>query len=418
MTGTIVKTKLKSGRISWGYIVDAGHDENGKRRQVMRKGFATKREADDALLDAIGDRKKGVDIQKDPRNFEVFFKTWLEQHGAAHWGKMTLEQNYKRAAYAIRMFGHVPIQSLTSMRIEQDFGKLLAKGGRKTKEHPEGNPLSAKTVREIAALVSQALRKAVKWRKIERSPMEDVELPTVHKKEVEIPQQDEYEKYLNRVRGTRYYAMSVFAAASGCRRGELLALQWPDIDPRSGVTTISKSLSQTKEGLEIKVTKTRKTRFVRVDETTLHVLAEHRAQLEEEKRLFGSDYNDNDLVFPTPQGDYYMPSQVTGRISKFMQQAGVDASLHSLRHFNASMMLSNSVPLPVVSKRLGHANSQITLNTYSHAMKNDEGTASETWDLATKEIIARTRKQPQHKSSAEADVSFCYPKSGLFIVNE
>jgi integrase len=69
-------------------------------------------------------------------------------------------------------------------------------------------------------------------------------------------------------------------------------------------------------------------------------------------------------VFPTPHGDYYMPSQVTGRISKFMQQAGVDASLRSLRHFNASMMSRNSVPLPVISKRLGHANSQITLNTY------------------------------------------------------
>jgi len=120
------------------------------------------------------------------------------------------------------------------------------------------------------------------------------------------------------------------------------------------------------------VTKTRKTQFVRVDETTLHVLMEHRTQIEQEKRLFGSDYHDNDLVFPTPHGDYCMPSQVTGRISKFMQQAGVDASLRSLRHFNASMMSRNSVPLPVISKRLGHANSQITLNTCSHAMKHDE----------------------------------------------
>jgi integrase len=418
MRGTIIKTKLKSGRISWGYIVDVGRDETGKRRQIMRKGFVTKHEADAALQDAIGDRNKGVDIQKDSRSFEVFFKTWLEQHGAAHWGKMTLEQNKKRAEYALRMFGNVPLQNLTSMRIEQDFGKLLARGGRKSKEHPEGNPLSAKTVREIAALVSQALNKAVKWRMIERSPMGDVQLPTAHKKEVEIPQQDEYEKYLNRVRGTRYYAMSVFAAASGCRRGELLALRWPDIDPRSGVVTIAKSVSQTKEGLEIKVTKTRKTRFVRVDETTLHVLMEHRGQIEEEKRLFGSDYHDNDLVFPTPHGEYYMPSQVTGRISKFMQQAGVNASLHSLRHFNASMMLSNSVPLPVVSRRLGHANSQITLNTYSHAMKHDEETACEAWDLATKEIIARTRKQHEQKRSAEADVSFRYPKTGLFVVNE
>ena len=51
-------------------------------------------------------------------------------------------------------------------------------------------------------------------------------------------------------------------------------------------------------------------------------------------------------------------------------------------------------------------------------MKDDEGTASEAWDLATKEIIARTRKPPLQKSPAEVDVSFGYPKTGLFVVNE
>ena len=230
---------------------------------------------------------------------------------------MTAEQNDKRAAYAIRMFGDVPLQNLTSMRIEQALGALMAKGGRKTATHPEGKPLSSKTVRPVAALVSQALDKAVRWRKIERNPMAEVVRPAARRKEVEIMEPHEYEQYLNRVQGTRYYALSVFAAASGCRRGELLALRWADIDPHSGVVTISKSISETKAGREIKVTKSGKTRFVRVSQTTLHVLLEHRAQLDEEKRLFGSDYKNNDLVFPTPDGDYYKTDQVTGRISEF-----------------------------------------------------------------------------------------------------
>jgi len=143
---------------------------------------------------------------------------------------------------------------------------------------------------------------------------------------------------------------------------------------------------------------------------------EHRTQIEQEKRLFGSDYHDNDLVFPTPHGHYYMASQVTGRIGKFMQQAGVDASLHSLRHFNASMMLNNSVPLPVVSKRLGHANSQITLNTYSHAMKHGEQ-PSMRHGLGDKRHHCPNQKTHEH-NSAEADVSFCYRKTALFVVNK
>jgi integrase len=145
---------------------------------------------------------------------------------------------------------------------------------------------------------------------------------------------------------------------------------------------------------------------------------EHKAQLAEEKRLFGSDYRDNDLVFPTPDGSYYRPKQVTGRICKFMQQAGVSGSLHSLRHFSASMMLSQHVPITVVSKRLGHANSQITLDVYSHAMKHDEETAAILWEEATGSIIARTRKQPGKETVSEAGVTFRDSGKGFFVVNE
>jgi hypothetical protein len=100
---------------------------------------------------------------------------------------MTAEQNVKRGTYSIRKFGDVPIQKLSAMRIEQDLHTLLMKGGQKTKEYPDGRPLSPKTVREVAALVSQCLDKAVKWKIIERNPMQDVERPKTHEKEVQIP---------------------------------------------------------------------------------------------------------------------------------------------------------------------------------------------------------------------------------------
>jgi integrase len=87
-----------------------------------------------------------------------------------------------------------------------------------------------------------------------------------------------------------------------------------------------------------------------------------------------------------------------------MQQADVDASLHSLRHFSASMMLSQQVPLPVVSKRLGHANSNVTLGIYAHAMKSDESSAAVAWDDATGDIITRTRKPPKQEGAAKTPV--------------
>jgi len=406
--GTITKIRLKGGRISWGYVCDIGKDRECKRKQVTRQGFATRREADDALRNAIAEHEKGQRIQKDSRLFETFFTDWLAQHGTAHWGRMTAEQNVKRGNYAIRMFGDVPIQKLSAMRLEQDLHMLLMKGGQKTKEYPDGRPLSPKTVREVAALVSQCLDKAVKWKIIERNPMEDVERPKTHEKEAQIPQIDDFEKLLNRVTGTRYFSFVVFAAAAGCRRGEQLALKWPDIDFKTGLVTISKSVSQTSAGLDIKTPKSGKTRFVRISKETIEVLLEHRGRIEHEKELFGEDYQDNNLVFCTPDGAYYQPDQITNRIAEFMQQAGVDASLHSLRHFNASTMLSKKVPIPVVSQRLGHANSQITLKVYSHVMKHDEVTAAVLWDEATAQIVSRVRKPKLPGSCGSADVRFCY----------
>jgi integrase len=238
--------------------------------------------------------------------------------------------------------------------------------------------------------------------------MQDVERPSTHEKEVQIPQIDDFEKLLNRVTGTRYFGFVVFAAAAGCRRGEQLALKWSDIDFKTGLVTISKSVSQTSAGLDIKTPKSGKTRFVRISPETIEVLLEHRAQVEHEKELFGEDYKDNNLVFCTPNGDYYQPNQITNRIAEFMQQAGVDASLHSLRHFNASTMLSKKVPLPVVSKRLGHANSQITLKVYSHVIKNDEVIAADLWDEATADVVSRARRQGLSDRSGSADVRFCY----------
>jgi integrase len=412
VTGTITRYKLKTGRYSWGFVFTIGRDQAGKRLQVVRKGFETKHEADDALRAAISDHETGRGVLKDGREFGAFFRDWLERHGAARWSKMTAEQNQKRAAYAIRKFGEVPLQKLTPMRLEQDFGALLMKGGK------NGRALSPKTVREIAALVSQALEKAVDWNLIDRNPMDKVDRPAAHRKEVEIPQADEYERFLDQVQGTRYYSFCVLAAASGCRRGELLALQWADVDMKSGVISVSKSVSETKAGLEIKSTKSRKTRYVRVSRSTIQVLEEHRKQIDHERSLFAEDYKANDLVFPTPDGSYYSPDRVTNRISEFMQKAGINASLHSLRHLHASMMLSKKVPIPIISKRLGHANSQVTLDIYAHAMRSDETAAAELWDEATSDIIDRTKQAKPKKSQGKPAVIFGYPGTAKNAVNE
>ncbi len=71
-----------------------------------------------------------------------------------------------------------------------------------------------------------------------------------------------------------------------------------------------------------------------------------------------------------------------------MKKAGIKgASLHTLRHTDASGFLSNGVPLPVVSARLGHANTHVTATIYAHALPADDQHAADKWDELLKEKV-------------------------------
>src|SRR5215467_2806390 len=96
--------------------------------------------------------------------------------------------------------------------------------------------------------------------------------------------------------GTRLYSFVVTAACSGCRRGELLALTWADLDISRGLTTVSKSLEQTRAGLRVKCAKSGKSRSIGLDDFALDVLAAHREEQKQDKLAFGSSgYGANNL---------------------------------------------------------------------------------------------------------------------------
>jgi hypothetical protein len=72
MTGCVFKRKLPSGTISWGYIIDIGRNENGKRKQISKTGFARKLDADIALAKVLNERNEGTLVRPDPRTLAEF----------------------------------------------------------------------------------------------------------------------------------------------------------------------------------------------------------------------------------------------------------------------------------------------------------------------------------------------------------
>jgi len=151
-----------------------------------------------------------------------------------------------------------------------------------------------------------------------------------------------------RARDTRLYPFVVLAAATGCRRGELLALQWTDVDLHTGLLTVSKSLEQTKAaGLRVKSTKSEEPRQLGVPDWAIEVLDEHRTEQDRDRALFGKTYNENNLIFCQPDGNYYSPDRLGARVVELMRKVGLQGvSLHSLRHSHASILLSKGFRRP------------------------------------------------------------------------
>jgi integrase len=387
MNGCIFKRKLPSGTVTWGYVIDAGKDTDGKRKQIQKTGFARKTDADTALRQRLNEKDEGGLVKPDPTTFAAFLKEWFTEHAERNCTPKTVERYRQLANYILPHIGTTKFQDLSALALERVFNHLKDSGGwnRKAKK---SRPLGAKTVRHIAGLVHVALETAIRWKLLKVNPVDGVQLPKVPKREAQVLDTGQLRAFLEAARAHGVYEFIMLATATGCRRGELLALTWADVDFTGRLMRVSKSLEQTKGALRVKPTKTEKPREISLPKSAIEVLRIHRGRQAENRRLFGPDYRDDlNLVFATPEGAYLKPDTLTAKICLLTSKAGLKgASLHTLRHSHGSLLLSVGVPLPVVSKRLGHSSVYVTANVYSHALSQDEVAAADAWDTVQAKI--------------------------------
>jgi integrase len=260
-----------------------------------------------------------------------------------------VERYHEQAAYLDPDLLTLPLAEITPLHLDREWKRLLERGGhhRRTKEP---RPLSAKTVRNIAGVVSSAFSKAVKWGLVKSNPVSASEPPVPKKRKgigLTVSQND---MVIEAASGPWCMAMLLEMAASlGARRGEVMALRWTDIV--AGRAFISRSLTQTKGGLQFKDTKTGEPRVVKIPGDTLVKLEAHRKRQDEFRGQFGADYRrDLDLIFANPDGSPLKPDSISATVSALFKRLKMPkprgAALHLLRHTHASQMLDDGVPLP------------------------------------------------------------------------
>jgi integrase len=234
--------------------------------------------------------------------------------------------------------------------------------------------LSPRVIRYTHAVLSSALKQAVKWEMIFRNPAAVVDLPRQVRKEMRAMTLDEAAKFLDAVKDTRMSALFIFALTTGMRPQEYLALKWSDVDLKKGTATVRRAIvwSQ-KKGVgwhfdEPKTSRSRRT--IPLPASTVKSLIEQRRRQGEERLRVGSEWQDYGLVFTTKFGN---PIDIPTLTKRWFKPALVKAELpvfrlYDLRHTHATLLLSNGENPKVASERLGHSTIVLTLDTYSHVL--------------------------------------------------
>jgi len=278
--------------------------------------------------------------------------------------------NYSRPLVPLNVtsadLGSITLQQLTPSALNVFYARLLSGSGAGSKR-----PLSPGTVRRIHATLHRALRDAVRWNKIARSPADGADPPRLGgTPEMKVWKTAELKSFLGAERETSFYPLWLLFATTGMRRGEALGLTWEDTDLESGRVAIRRTRVMLGYETEVSEPKTKKgRRLLMLDPATQAALQQHRERQEEQHRAAGLPLKETDWVFADADGLPYHPEFVSKRFRRASKKAGLPSiRLHDLRHTYATVALAAGIHPKIVSERLGHANIGITLDTYSHCL--------------------------------------------------
>ncbi|MGW2667922.1 tyrosine-type recombinase/integrase [Streptomyces sp. NPDC001272] len=228
--------------------------------------------------------------------------------------------------------------------------------------------LSPLTLTYIHSVLKSALEHAVREEEIPRNVARNVRTGTPRPRRFEPLTADAARQFLAAARNDRLFTLYELALRTGLRKGELLGLQWRDLDLDQGTASIRRTLQRTQTGgLTALPTKTRASeRRIALPGESIRSLKEHH-EAQEGEREAAEGWKDNGLVFSTPAGGPIDPANLNRNFRALLDRAGLRRiRFHDLRHSTATLLLEQGVELVVIKELLGHAHIGVTATVYAH----------------------------------------------------
>jgi integrase len=383
---------------TWQARIFRGRDEAGRQLFDYHTVHAsTKREAQAALTDLLHGLNAGSYTEPSRITVGEWLETWMSDYASHSVAPYTLD-GYRQIVdkRLIPALGAVRLNQLTPTRIQRYYAEELTSGRAKG----EGG-LSARTVSHHHRLLSAALRRAVRVGILASNPCDRVDPPRAKHVEMKAIDEVSTERMLAAAKNDGHlslYAAVLLAANAGLRRGEVLGLKWSDLDTKSGVLTVNRTLQEPSTGIGFREPKSASSRrALPLDAVTLKELSRYRTRQKQQRLALGEAWQAGDLICPGDLGEPWRPALFSGAYRAFCHRLGVHVRFHDLRHSHASQLIRAGAPAKVVQERLGHSSAGFTLSVYGHLLPGMQEDAVS--KLADARAVARAELRKEASSA-------------------
>lgn len=298
-----------------------------------------------------------------------FLNNWVNTYGKYNL-KATTSKEYTRHInqYINPRIGLVEIETLKPLQLQNLYYDLLGSGRQRG---DLTRPLNAKTVLQTHRILHKAFKNAVQLELLNSNPADSVELPKKKKFNYNILLGQELKDFTEAFKDTHIYNGVLLALLLGLRRGELLALQFKDVNWIEHTIKINKSVVNAKGYIKLDTPKT---------DSSVRTIVLSDDMIKYLKIIKSNSLNNSDesFIISNIRGEMYNPASFSRLYTWTRDNKGLPkVRFHDLRHIHATILYQNGIKAKVIQERLGHSNISTTLDIYTHLFKEDQTAAAD-----------------------------------------
>lgn len=315
--------------------------------------------------------------------FEDFARQWFAEYAEIRLKQRTIEGYHQMEKRIYKAIGHIRLDKLTTRHI-QKFIVDLCSAKREDGRDRNGGKLSTKTIKLYKSMISTICDYAVKMQMIPVNPCRNVTIPRVVTPEKDFYSIEEAQQMLDLFQkededNFKYVCFYTLAVYTGFRLGELIGLEWKDINFETNVITVNRTClySKAKGGLYTETPKTPQSmRSLKVPQGVIDMLLKWKELQDIQRKNIGSKWIETDRVFTKWNGLTLDRSAPGYYFKRFCERTGMRyVSNHSMRHLNASLLINAGVDVKTVQSCLGHSTATTTLQIYAHSFRSAQAAA-------------------------------------------